>query len=113
MTPDQVHFGRVDAVHAARQVALVRSGGRTCPRDDSEGPQSTTMQPLNHAGVPPERGHSLRCNCKSGFDLSDPNAQSTLIVALANWYAQRAQNVVSGDGVEMEVRQRERQDEAL
>lgn len=25
MTPDQVHFGRVDAVHAARQVALDRA----------------------------------------------------------------------------------------
>jgi putative transposase len=25
MTPDQVHFGQVDAVHAARQVALDRA----------------------------------------------------------------------------------------
>src|SRR3546814_14073973 len=42
-----------------------------------------------------------------------PRAQPALIVALAKRNAARAQDVVGGDGVEMEVWQREREDEGL
>ncbi len=80
-------------------------------------PAKTTGSPSRRATAPgaqeARKPSSVNVHIWGAFNLRCPDTQSTLIVALANWYAQRAQNVVSGDGVEMEVRQRERQDEAL
>src|SRR5579863_1362168 len=42
-----------------------------------------------------------------------PSAQSALVIALSERHTPRAQNVVCGDGVEMEVGQRKRKDEGL
>ena len=47
------------------------------------------------------------------FALCRADVQLSLIVALADRHAPRAQDVVGGDGVEMEVGQREREDEVL
>ena len=53
MTPDQVHFGQVDAVHAARQVALDRAFA-TPPRG------SSTRRPCPSPNLPPPGSTGLR-----------------------------------------------------
>lgn len=48
----------------------------------------------------------VSCSTRSG-------AQPALVIALADGHPPRAQDVVGGDGVEMEVGQRERENEGL
>ena len=45
--------------------------------------------------------------------LGSPSAQPALVIALSERHAPRAQDVVCGDGVEIEVGQRKRKDEGL
>jgi hypothetical protein len=45
--------------------------------------------------------------------LGGPSAQPALVVALSERHTPRAQDVVCGDGVEIEVGQRKRKDEGL
>jgi exosome complex RNA-binding protein Rrp4 len=45
--------------------------------------------------------------------LGSPSAQPALVIALSERYTPRAQDVVCGDGVEIEVGQRKRKDEGL
>ena len=58
-----------------------------------------------------------RSDTKRGTDaatrLGRSGAQPALVVALAKRHPPRAQDVVGGDGVEMEVGQREREEEGL
>ena len=56
----------------------------------------------------------IRIEVVSGpYRLGGLGAQPALVIALAERHAARAQDVVCGDGVEMEVGQREREDEGL
>src|SRR6266481_8293496 len=45
--------------------------------------------------------------------LGSPSAQPALVIALSERHTPRAQDVVCGDGVEIEVGQRKRKDEGL
>jgi hypothetical protein len=49
----------------------------------------------------------------SDTGLCSPSAQPALVIALSDGHTPRAQDVVCGDGVEIEVGQRERKDEVL
>jgi hypothetical protein len=49
----------------------------------------------------------------AGTGLGSPSAQSALVVALSERHTPRAQDVVRGDGVEVEVGQRKRENQGL
>jgi hypothetical protein len=48
-----------------------------------------------------------------GTDLGCPSAQPALVIALSERHTPRAQYVVRGDGVEIEVGQRKRKDQSF
>jgi putative transposase len=62
MTPDQVHFGQVDAVHAARQVALDRAFAAH--------PARLTRRPCPSPNLPPPGSTGLRRKPCLNADLS-------------------------------------------
>ena len=86
-------------------------------------PRYVCAQPsANTAGLRSQHDDSAYQNLHLPRDLHDDlpedrlgrsGAQPALVVALAKRHAPRAQDVVGGDGVEMEVWQREREEEGL
>jgi hypothetical protein len=61
-------------------------------------------------GRQPARSCRFRESMLSSTFLGSPSAQSALVIGLAKWHTPRAQDVVCGDGVEIEVGQRKRKD---
>jgi hypothetical protein len=55
----------------------------------------------------------FRDSVLQGTGLGSPSAQPALVIALSEGHTPRAQDVVCGDGVEIEVGQRKRKDEGL
>jgi hypothetical protein len=55
----------------------------------------------------------FRDSVLQGTGLGSPSAQPPLVIALSERHTPRAQDVVCGDGVEIEVGQRKRKDEGL
>jgi hypothetical protein len=65
-------------------------------------------QALNGAWI-----RRFRDSVLQGTGLGSPSAQLALEIAFSERHTPRAQDVVCGDGVEIEVGQRERKDEGL
>jgi hypothetical protein len=59
------------------------------------------------------RSCRFRESILSATFLGSPSAQPALVIALSERHTPRAQDVVCGDGVEIEVGQRKREDEGL